>query len=127
LSNLLKGEGDASRPEQFLMHYPHGAHRSNYFTVWRDGDWKVIHHALPEIPTHGGFLQHEGGPFQLFNLKDDPFEQKDLAKEQPDELKRLVAGMRAELDQSGHGVSRKAPDDLVRQIWKAANLGGFLK
>ena len=38
-----------------------------------------------------------------------------------------VARMRAELDQSGHGVSRKAPDDLVRQIWKAANLGGFLK
>ena len=98
LSKLLKGEGETSRPEQFLMHYPHGTHRSNYFTVWRDGDWKVIHHALPEIPTHGGFLQHEGGPFQLFNLKDDPFEQKDLAKEQPDELKRLVAGMRAELD-----------------------------
>ena len=38
-----------------------------------------------------------------------------------------VARMRAELDRSGHGVSRKAPDDLVRQIWKAANLGGFLK
>jgi len=38
-----------------------------------------------------------------------------------------VARMRAELGKSGHGVSRKAPDDLVRQIWKAANLGGFLK
>jgi hypothetical protein len=35
--------------------------------------------------------------------------------------------MRAELDKAGHGVSKKAPDDLVRQIWKAANLGGFLK
>jgi hypothetical protein len=38
-----------------------------------------------------------------------------------------VARMRAELGKAGHGVSRKAPDDLVRQIWKAANLGGFLK
>ena len=38
-----------------------------------------------------------------------------------------AARMRAELDKAGHGVSRKAPDDLVRQIWKAANLGGFLK
>jgi len=38
-----------------------------------------------------------------------------------------VARMRAELDKSGHRVSRRAPDDLVRQIWKAANLGGFLK
>ena len=35
--------------------------------------------------------------------------------------------MRVELDKAGHGVSKKAPDDLVRQIWKAANLGGFLK
>jgi hypothetical protein len=38
-----------------------------------------------------------------------------------------VARMRAELGKAGHGVSRRAPDDLVRQIWKAANLGGFLK
>jgi len=37
------------------------------------------------------------------------------------------ARMRAELDKAGHKVSRKAPDDLVRQIWKAATLGGFLK
>jgi hypothetical protein len=38
-----------------------------------------------------------------------------------------VMRMRAQLEKAGHGVSRKAPDDLVRQIWKAANLGGFLK
>ena len=38
-----------------------------------------------------------------------------------------VGRMRAELDKAGHGVSGKAPDDLVRQIWKAASLGGFLK
>ena len=37
-----------------------------------------------------------------------------------------VARMRAELDKAGHRVN-KAPDDLVRHIWKAANLGGFLK
>ena len=98
LATLFTGRPDPSRPEQFLMHYPHAPHRSNYFTVWRDGDWKAIHHALPEIPTHGDFIQHEGGHFQLFSLKDDPFEQKDLAKDQPDELKRLVAGMRSELE-----------------------------
>lgn len=38
-----------------------------------------------------------------------------------------VARMRAELGKAGHGVSKNAPDPLVRQIWKAANLGGFLK
>lgn len=101
LSVLLKGEPDPERPEEFLMHYPHGPHRSNYFTVWRDGDWKLIHHALPEIPAHGGFLQFEGGEggkFELFNLKTDPYEQKNLAKDEPEALSRMVAGMRAELE-----------------------------
>ncbi len=98
LAKLLTGAADPGRPAQFLMHYPHGPHRSNYFTVWRDGDWKLIHHALPEIPTHGGFLQFEGGEYQLFNLADDPFEQKNLAAEKPEELKRMVAALRAELE-----------------------------
>lgn len=101
LATLFTGRPDPSRPEQFLMHYPHAPHRSNYFTVWRDGDWKAIHHALPDIPTHGGFLQHEGGHFQLFHLRDDPFEQKDLAQDRPEELRRLVGGMRAELARMG--------------------------
>lgn len=98
LAPLFTGRADPSRPEQFLMHYPHAPHRSNYFTVWRDGDWKVIHHALPEIPTHGNLIQHSGGHWQLFNLKDDPFEQKDLASTEPETLKRLAAGMRSELE-----------------------------
>lgn len=98
LATLFTGQADSSRPEQFLMHYPHGPHRSNYFTVWRDGDWKAIHHALPEIPTHGDFIQHTGGHWQLFNLEDDPFEQKDLASAEPETLKRLAAGMRSELE-----------------------------
>ena len=35
LQTLLTGsERDEARKEQFLMHYPHGPHRSNYFTVW---------------------------------------------------------------------------------------------
>jgi len=38
-----------------------------------------------------------------------------------------VARMRAELAKAGHGPSDRAPDHLVRHIWNAANLGGFLK
>jgi hypothetical protein len=38
-----------------------------------------------------------------------------------------VARMRAELAKAGHGPSDKAPDHLVIHIWKAANIGGFLK
>ncbi|MEM7396211.1 MAG: sulfatase-like hydrolase/transferase, partial [Verrucomicrobiota bacterium] len=54
LQTLLTGKPDPQRPEEFLMHYPHGRHRSNYFTTWRDGNWKVIYHTLPEQPTTGG-------------------------------------------------------------------------
>jgi arylsulfatase A-like enzyme len=98
LDTLLTGKHDSSRLEQFLMHYPHAPHRSNYFTVWRDGDWKVIYHALPDVPTHGNFIQSGGAHYQLFNLKDDPFEQNDLAASKPDELRRMMRGLIANLE-----------------------------
>ena len=93
LRTLLSGGADASRPEQFLMHYPHAPHRSNYFTVWRDGDWKVIYHTLPEEPTTGGDIQFEGGHYELFNLAQDPFESKNLADTHPKELERMMRGL----------------------------------
>ena len=60
MAPLLVGKRDDDREEQFLMHYPHGPHRSNYFTVWRNGDWKAIYHALPKEKAHGGSIQSEG-------------------------------------------------------------------
>ncbi len=98
LQTLLTGQADADRPEEFLMHYPHAPHRSNYFTVWRNGDWKAIYHALPEVKTTGGFIQFEGGHYQLFNLKEDPYEQNNLADQEPEVLKRMIEEMRTALD-----------------------------
>ncbi|MCS7467853.1 sulfatase [Stieleria sp. ICT_E10.1] len=99
LQTLLTGQTDADRPQQFLMHYPHGPHRSNYFTVWRDGDWKVIYHALPETKTTGGFLQFSDGNYELFNLADDPFESTNLAKSRPQVLQRMMQGLIEALQQ----------------------------
>ncbi len=99
LKTLLTGKLDPSRPEQFLMHYPHGIHRSNYFTTWRDGDWKVIYHTLPKIPTHGGRVQFEGGNYELYNLAEDPFESSNLAKSNPQQLRRLMKGLVASLQE----------------------------
>ncbi|MEM1444397.1 MAG: sulfatase-like hydrolase/transferase, partial [Verrucomicrobiota bacterium] len=98
LDTLLTGEADATRENQFLMHYPHGPHRSSYYSVWRDGDWKVIFHALPDFKSTGGVIQSDGARFQLFNLAEDPFEQNDLAASNPDELKRMVAELAAQLE-----------------------------
>ena len=93
LQALLRGQRDSGRQEQFLMHYPHGVHRSNYFTTWRDGDWKVIYHALPDKPTTGGKLQFTGGNYELFNLASDPFESTNLAQEHPEDLERMMKGL----------------------------------
>jgi len=73
-----------------LMHYPHGKHRSNYFTTFRRGDWKVVYHAIPDEPTTGGFIQSNGERYQLFNLADDPFESQELSKSHPDQLRRMM-------------------------------------
>lgn len=95
LDTLLTGAPDNSRDEKFLMHYPHSPHRTAYFTTYRDGDWKVIYHYFPTAEVSGG------SHYQLFNLKDDPFEQKDLATSNPAELKRLMQGLIAGLEAQG--------------------------
>jgi len=91
LNRLLSGQPDTSRNEVFLMHYPHAPHRSDYFTVYRDGPWKVIYHYIPSPAS-------EGSHYQLFNLKEDPFEQNNLATTQPVELKRMMQAMIAALE-----------------------------
>lgn len=98
LQTLMTGKADTRRSEQFLMHYPHGVHRSNYFTTWRDGDWKVIYHALPDRPTSGGHIQFEGGNFELFNLAEDPFESTNLSTSNPNELTSMMKGLIAALE-----------------------------
>ena len=48
----------------------------------RQGDWKLLY----VLKNAGG-----SGDWQLFNLKDDPAETKDLSKQNPDKLKALLA------------------------------------
>jgi arylsulfatase A-like enzyme len=91
LDTLLTGQRDPARQETFLMHYPHSPHRSEYFTTYRDGDWKVIYHYFPSEVS-------EGSHYQLYNLAADPFEQKNLAGDKPPELRRLMLGLVAGLE-----------------------------
>lgn len=92
LDVLLSGRRDPARREEFLMHYPHSPHRSDHWTSYRDGEWKVIYHYIPSESTGG---KH----YQLFNLKTDPFEQHDLAGERPVQLRRMMRRLIAALEE----------------------------
>ena len=91
LNLLLTGQRDPSRHETFLMHYPHSPHRSDYFTTYREGDWKVIYHYFPTQVSAGSH-------YQLFNLKTDPFEQTNLAETNRPELERMMQALIASLE-----------------------------
>ncbi|MGL5016636.1 MAG: sulfatase-like hydrolase/transferase, partial [Luteolibacter sp.] len=86
LDTLLTGKADTTRKEQFLMHYPHAPHRSDYWTSWRDGEWKVIYHYVPSEISNGSH-------YQLYRLKTDPFEQNDLSISNPADLQRMMHGL----------------------------------
>ena len=72
------------------MHFPH-SHRSSYFTSFRDGDWKLVYHYLPE-------KNPAKARYELFNLAADPYEKQNLASTQPDVLRRMTKAMAAALE-----------------------------
>ena len=91
LDTLLLGKRNPAREEAFLMHYPHAPHRSDYFTVYREGDWKVIYHYYPSE-------QSEGSHYQLYNLANDSFESTNLADKEPEKLREIMKGLIASLE-----------------------------
>lgn len=92
LNQLLTGKSDEAHRDTFLMHYPHSPHRSNYFTVYRDGDWKVIYHYVPSPDS-------EDSHYQLYNLAKDPFEQHNLAESEPKQLKQMMQALIDSMEQ----------------------------
>lgn len=84
LLDVASGKGPLKRDAVFGEIYVHTAvkledPRANLTHRWvREGDWKLI------VP-----LKNEAKP-ELFNLKDDPHEKKNLAAEKPIEAKRLA-------------------------------------
>ncbi len=91
LDKLLTGERDPNREESFLMHYPHAPHRSDYFTCYRLGEWKVVYHYFPSPAS-------ENSHYQLFHLAEDPFESTNLAGAKPDRLHVMMQGLIASLE-----------------------------
>lgn len=94
LKSQFGGETNRDRqPNRFLMHFPH-AHRSSYFTVFRNGDWKLIYHYRPE-------MNPAKTRYELFFLHDDPYETTNLADAEPEQLRAMVQAMVEQLDAEG--------------------------
>jgi len=91
LKKLLQGKRDKKHRDDFLMHFPHGEHRANYFTTYRKGDWKLIYYYNPETA---------GEPsWKLYNLKEDPYETSDLAMKHPEKAASMIEQMKDRLEE----------------------------
>lgn len=93
LETLLAGQSDEAHPDVFLMHFPHD-HRSNYFTSYRNGDWKLVYHYYPKA-------NKQKSHYELFNLKDDFAETNNLAQSNPEKLNAMMRAMVAQLEFEG--------------------------
>ncbi len=93
-SSLIDGFAThkGKKDQTFLMHFPHN-HRSNFFTSYVDGTWKLIYFYPVAKKKKAGTRKVE-----LYDLASDPYEQKDLSKTNPEKAQEMLKGMIAELD-----------------------------
>ena len=80
IAPLLTGAKTALERKILYWHYPH-YHRTKPYGAIRDGDWKLIEF-------------FEDGRLELFDLKSDPYERKDLAEMKPGMAAELLAKLR---------------------------------
>ncbi|MDA7919915.1 DUF4976 domain-containing protein, partial [Akkermansiaceae bacterium] len=78
---LLKDGSAKLKREKLYWHYPH-YHRTKPYGAIRDGDWKLVEF-------------FENGDLELFDLKADPFEEKNLAAEVPKKVATLLKDLEA--------------------------------
>ncbi|QTN34185.1 sulfatase [Akkermansiaceae bacterium] len=96
IANLLK-DPEASLPRETLFwHYPH-YHRTKPYGAIRHGDWKLIEF-------------FENGNTELYDLKEDPSEKRDLSKENPAKAAELLGKLAAWRKASGAQMMTPNPN-----------------
>ena len=94
---LLKQEGSLERDALF-WHFPHYRGRDVVpYSIVRAGDWKLI-------------KQYDGKPCELFNLKKDPYETKDLSEAEPERVRALDQRLSSWLKEVNAKVPKENPD-----------------
>lgn len=91
LHQQFRGEQNTRRHERFLNHFPHGDHRSNYFTSLVESDWKLIYHYPVDRAPY----------YELYHLKNDPFETQNLVDSNPEQLLVMMEALSNQLNDYG--------------------------
>ncbi|MDB4391721.1 sulfatase [bacterium] len=102
ITNLILGhEGAKSKYESFLYY------RRRQLQAIRMGDWK---YHLPLEATHPNWTtpntERPGRPAKLVNLKDDPVEQSDVSKSNPEVVTKMQTIARQAIESLGNDASR---------------------
>ena len=88
LAKHLSSQGKQSiEREAIYWHFPHYRHNPGPYSIIREGPWKLI--------------KFYEGPMELFNLKDDLGETKNLASVMPEKVKELNSRLLAHLKSIG--------------------------
>lgn len=84
LRPYLAATPGSHRPQELVIHYPHN-HRSDFFSLIRQGDMKLIYN-------------YQTNSHQLYDLATDPTESNDLAGARPETVTRMARSLAQGLD-----------------------------
>ena len=98
---VLRAPRAALPARDFFFHYPHYYATTTPVSMVRSGDWKLLEY-------------FEDGRLELYNLKSDPAEARDLAKSDPAKAAELHAKLRAWRESVGARLPSKNPAVATR-------------
>ncbi len=87
LRPYLRGEPGVHRPQELLIHFPHD-HRTDYYTILRQGDWKLIYN-------------YASNSYELYHLATDLGESVNRAPTEPERVMRMARTMARRLHEAG--------------------------
>ncbi|BCX48766.1 hypothetical protein HAHE_26740 [Haloferula helveola] len=100
LTPYFRADPGTHRPQELLIHFPHD-HRSDYFTIFREGDWKLIYN-------------YASDSYELYDLASDISEGTDLSGVEPERVMAMSRKMARQLADAGAQwptFSSGGPDD----------------
>jgi arylsulfatase A-like enzyme len=76
-------------------------------TAFRQGDWVMIPpYKGPKVIVNKGVETGNSGQFQLYNLKEDPHQDENLAKSNPDKLNEMIQNFKTIRGNSYHEIEQ---------------------